>query len=93
MIDDTLYRLIMTVLISFYFILIGRKLQKLDEDRMKECEFYFRIFKWNETQITVSEILKVIGINPIIGHKSGRLNNTHWMLFVKGASYIGDDKK
>lgn len=24
MIDDTLYRLIMTVLISFYFILIGR---------------------------------------------------------------------
>lgn len=46
MIDDTLYRLIMTVLISFYFILIGRKLQKLDEDRMKECEFYFRIKIW-----------------------------------------------
>ena len=46
MIDDTLYRLIMTVLISLYIILIGRKLQKLDEDRMKECEFYFRIKIW-----------------------------------------------
>ena len=41
------------------------------------------IFKWAETQITVKEILSIIGINPIIGHKSGRLNNTHWMLFVK----------
>lgn len=34
-----------------------------------------------------------IGATPIIGHKSGRLNNTHWMLFVKGANYIGDDTK
>lgn len=51
------------------------------------------IFKWAETQITVKEILSVIGVNPIIGHKSGRLNNTHWMLFVKGANYIGDDTK
>ena len=42
------------------------------------------IFKWAETQITVKEILSVIGVDPIIGHKSGRLNNTHWMLFVKG---------
>ena len=41
------------------------------------------IFKWAETQITVKEILSVIGANPIIGHKFGRLNKTHWMLFVK----------
>lgn len=41
------------------------------------------IFKWAETQITVSEILSVIGVAPVIGHKSGRLNNTHWLLFVK----------
>lgn len=46
MIDGALYQLIMTVLISFYFILIGRKLQKLDEDKMKESEFYFRIKIW-----------------------------------------------
>lgn len=41
------------------------------------------IFKWNETQIPVSEILKVIEYQPIYGHKSGRLNKTHWMAFVK----------
>ena len=44
------------------------------------------IFKWAETQITVKEILSAIGATPIIGHKSGRLNNTHWMLFVKCVS-------
>lgn len=41
------------------------------------------IFKWNETQIPVSEILKVIDCQPIYGHKSGRLNQTHWLAFVK----------
>lgn len=82
-----------------------KKYGRLDEDwrtQLKkgfdECmrvldDFGTLIFKWNETQITVSEILKVIGVNPIIGHKSGRLNNTHWMLFVKGANHIGDDTK
>ena len=42
------------------------------------------LFLWNETQIQVSEILKVIGAIPVIGHKSGRLNKTHWLLFMKG---------
>ncbi|WKT01002.1 class I SAM-dependent methyltransferase [Gallibacterium salpingitidis] len=41
------------------------------------------IFKWNETQITVSKILKAINATPIIGHKSGKENNTHWLLFMK----------
>jgi len=52
-----------------------------------------KVLMSDETQITVNEILKIIGVNPIIGHKSGRLNNTHWMLFVKGANHIGDDTK
>lgn len=41
------------------------------------------IFKWNENQITVSEILSVIGEKPLFGHKSGKLSNTHWMAFMK----------
>lgn len=41
------------------------------------------VFKWNETQITVSEIIKAIGHRPLIGHKSGKANNTHWLLFFK----------
>jgi hypothetical protein len=41
------------------------------------------IFKWNETDIPVSEIIKVIQCKPMFGHKSGKLNNTHWMAFMK----------
>ncbi len=41
------------------------------------------IFKWNENQIKVSEILKLTDINPLIGHKSGKQQNTHWITFVK----------
>lgn len=37
----------------------------------------------NETQIPVREILKTIEAVPLIGHKSGKLAKTHWMLFMK----------
>jgi SAM-dependent methyltransferase len=42
------------------------------------------IFKWNETQILVSEILKLTPEKPIFGHKSGKQQATHWMCFMKG---------
>ncbi|MDU1906422.1 MAG: methyltransferase [Dysgonomonas sp.] len=41
------------------------------------------IFKWNETQIPVSEIIKTIGTQPLFGHKSGRQSKTIWMCFMK----------
>ena len=41
------------------------------------------IFKWNETDITVSEILKLTTYEPLFGHKSGKLNKTHWLCFMK----------
>lgn len=41
------------------------------------------IFKWNENQIKVSEILKAIGRQPLFGHKSGKQQKTHWMSFMK----------
>lgn len=41
------------------------------------------VFKWNETDITVSEILKLTPQKPLLGHKSGKLNKTHWILFAK----------
>lgn len=41
------------------------------------------IFKWNEDQIKVSEILKVIGQEPLFGHTTGRHGKTHWMTFMK----------
>ncbi|MGN1216732.1 MAG: SAM-dependent methyltransferase [Phocaeicola sp.] len=44
----------------------------------------FLIFKWNETDITVSEILKLTDQKPVFGHRSGKRNNTHWICFMKG---------
>jgi ubiquinone/menaquinone biosynthesis C-methylase UbiE len=46
-------------------------------------EYGVLIFKWNETQISVSHILKVIGKEPLFGHKSGKQSKTHWMCFMK----------
>ena len=47
------------------------------------------LFKWNETQIKTSEILKLIDCEPLIGHISGKRSNTHWISFMKGLSQKG----
>lgn len=41
------------------------------------------IFKWNETQVKVSEILALTDQQPLFGHNSGKRVNTHWMTFMK----------
>ena len=41
------------------------------------------IFKWNETQITVREILELSDYLPLFGHRSGKASNTHWISFMK----------
>ncbi|MFU0790674.1 MAG: class I SAM-dependent methyltransferase [Virgibacillus proomii] len=38
------------------------------------------IFKWNEDQIKLSEILKVIKVKPLFGN---RRSKTHWLVFMK----------
>lgn len=43
----------------------------------------FLIFKWNETDIKVSEILKLTPEKPVFGHISGKRSNTHWICFLK----------
>lgn len=58
-------------------------------DGFNECmrvldDFGVLVFKWNETQIRVGEILSSINHQPLIGHKSGKNANTHWLLFMKG---------
>ena len=42
------------------------------------------IFKWNETEILTSEILKLTNEKPLFGHPSGKRSNTHWICFMKG---------
>lgn len=41
------------------------------------------IFKWNETDIPVGEILSAIPYAPLYGHRVGKLNKTHWIAFLK----------
>ncbi|ELZ8478228.1 SAM-dependent methyltransferase, partial [Salmonella enterica] len=43
------------------------------------------IFKWNETQIPVSQILALTDVKPIIGQRTGKGDKTHWIIFVKEA--------
>lgn len=47
------------------------------------------IFKWNETDVTVSEILKLTTHEPLFGHKSGKLQKTHWIVFSKAGEQNG----
>ena len=39
------------------------------------------IFKWNEEQIKLSEVLKAIAYKPLFGN---RRSKTHWLCFMKG---------
>lgn len=41
------------------------------------------IFKWGAVQIPTAEIIKVIGREPLFGHKSGKRSLTHWLTFMK----------
>lgn len=41
------------------------------------------IFKWNETQIPVSQILALTDVKPLIGQRTGKNDKTHWIIFVK----------
>lgn len=41
------------------------------------------VFKWNEYQIPVGEILQLAPTQPIYGHRSGKRSLTHWLVFIK----------
>jgi SAM-dependent methyltransferase len=47
------------------------------------------IFKWNEAQIPVREILALTDQPPLFGHKSGKRSDTHWICFMKRAATQG----
>lgn len=41
------------------------------------------IFKWNETQVKVREVLALTPERPLFGHQSGKASGTHWITFLK----------
>ena len=41
------------------------------------------IFKWNECDILLKDILKLTPQKPLFGHPSGKAQKTHWVCFMK----------
>lgn len=44
------------------------------------------VFKWNETQVKVREVLELTPVRPLFGQVSGRGGLTHWLVFMKPAA-------
>ena len=42
------------------------------------------VFKWNETQVKLREVLALTPHQPLFGNTSGKNAGTHWMVFMKG---------
>lgn len=41
------------------------------------------VFKWNETQVKLSEVLALTPHEPLFGNTSGKKAGTHWLVFMK----------
>lgn len=43
------------------------------------------VFKWNETQVKLAEVLACTDKRPLFGQVSGTKGMTHWLVFMKGS--------
>lgn len=75
-----------------YFAQIYGSLEKSWEEDLKkgfaECFRVLKnngvlIFKWNESDILLKDILKLTPVQPLFGHRSGKSQKTHWVCFMK----------
>lgn len=41
------------------------------------------VFKWNETQIPLADVLALTPEKPLFGTRTGHKNRTHWCTFLK----------
>ena len=41
----------------------------------------FLIYKWNETQVRINEVVKLAPVQPLFGQRGKK---THWLVFMKG---------
>jgi SAM-dependent methyltransferase len=46
------------------------------------------IFKWNEHEVKVSELLKLTDQKPLFGNRCGKTAKSHWIVFMKGVSDV-----
>ncbi|MCB5934478.1 class I SAM-dependent methyltransferase [Caldibacillus thermoamylovorans] len=72
---------------------LAKKYGKLDESNWQEyisqgfneCMRVLKhngtlIFKWNEDQVSLKQVLQAIGYKPLFGNKRSK---THWLVFMK----------
>lgn len=50
------------------------------------------IFKWNEDEVSVSEILALTAEKPLFGNRYGKHYKSHWIVFLKHAA-SGEPRK
>jgi len=43
------------------------------------------VFKWNEDQVPVSQILALTPERPLFGNRCGKAAKSHWIVFIKAA--------
>ena len=48
------------------------------------------VFKWNETQVKVRDVLALTNVQPLFGHPTGRKGLTHWLVFMKPPCRCGE---
>ena len=41
------------------------------------------IFKWNESDVPLKNVLALTDYKPLFGHPSGKAQKTHWICFMK----------
>jgi hypothetical protein len=46
----------------------------------------FLIFKWNESDVLLKDVLCLTPVKPLFGHPSGKAQKTHWICFMKDAA-------
>lgn len=72
----------------------GKLSENWQEDLRKGFQECFRVlkpegvlvFKWNETQVKLKEVLALTPKKPLFGQVSGRKGMTHWLVFMKAAT-------
>lgn len=57
-------------------------------DRFNECMRVLKpngtlVFKWNEIQVKLNDVLSIIPQQPLYGHTSGKHGRTIWLCFMK----------
>lgn len=77
-----------SVMAKTYGTLKGVDWQTMIKGGFSECFRVLKpngtlIFKWDEYEIPIKEILKLTEYKPLFGHKSGKRAQTHWVCFIK----------